>query len=165
LQSVRLRYFNAAGADPSGEIGEDHDPETHLIPLLLDAAMGRREAISIFGTDYPTPDGTAIRDYVHVCDLASAHVKAADHLLAGGETLALNLGSGRGLSVAQMTAGVKQITGRPVPVRSAPRRPGDPAVLVADHTLARAALGWSAQRSDLETIVQDAWAWHTKRFG
>jgi len=164
VRSVRLRYFNAAGADPDGEIGEDHDPETHIIPLVMDAAIRRREAVSIFGTDYPTPDGTAIRDYVHVSDLATAHVRAVDHLLAGGPTVALNLGTGRGTSVAELIACVRTVTGRDVPVRKASRRAGDPAVLVADPALAKSRLEWSACRSDIESIVADAWRWHERRF-
>jgi UDP-glucose-4-epimerase GalE len=164
LRSVRLRYFNAAGADPDGDIGEHHDPETHLIPLAIDAAIRRREAVFIFGSDYPTPDGTAIRDYVHVVDLANAHVRAVDHLLAGGPTVALNLGAGRGTSVAEIIACVRTVTGRDVPVREAPRRAGDPAVLVADPALAKSRLEWSARRSDIASIVADAWRWHERRF-
>ena len=163
LRSVRLRYFNAAGADPDGETGEDHDPETHLIPLVLDAAAGRRTAVKVFGTDYPTADGTAIRDYVHVTDLATAHAAALRHLIEGGETLAVNLGAGRGVSVAEVIAAVERITGRRVPVETAPRRPGDPATLVADPTLAAARLGWTVARSTLDDLIRDAWAWHSSR--
>jgi UDP-glucose-4-epimerase GalE len=165
LKSARLRYFNAAGAEPTAEIGEDHDPETHLIPLVLDVAAGRRPAVTVFGTDYPTPDGTALRDYIHVCDLARAHVLAIDYLLKGGETMAVNLGTGRGSSVRQVIDTVRQIAGREVLVRDAPRRPGDPPILVADPTKARALLGWAPERSDLATIIADAWRWHSKRFG
>ena len=165
LRSARLRYFNAAGADPAAEIGEDHDPETHLIPLVLDAASGRRPAVTVFGTDYPTPDGTAIRDYIHVCDLASAHVLALQHLLGQGDTIAVNLGNGYGVSVRQVIDMVRSVTGREVPARDAPRRLGDPSVLVADANEARETLGWAPERSDLATIIADAWRWHGKRFG
>src|SRR5262249_35913173 len=137
LKSARLRYFNAAGADPSGEIGEDHDPETHLIPLALDAALGIRPALQVFGTDYATKDGTALRDYVHVCDLARAHVLALHRLLDGGPTLAVNLGSGQAASVREVIDMVRRVTGRALPVRDVPRRAGDPAVLVADPGKAR----------------------------
>jgi UDP-arabinose 4-epimerase len=164
LKSARLRYFNAAGSDPAAEIGEDHDPETHLIPLVLDATSGVRPEVKVFGTDYPTADGTAVRDYIHVGDLARAHVLALQHLLDGGETIAVNLGTGQGASVRQVIDTVRQVTGRDVPVRNAPRRPGDPAVLVADPSKARELLGWTPERSDLATIVTDAWRWHQKRF-
>jgi len=164
LRSARLRYFNAAGADPAAEIGEDHNPETHLIPLVLDAASGRRPAVPVFGTDYPTPDGTAIRDYIHVSDLARAHVLALRHLLGNGDTIAVNLGNGQGVSVRQVIDMVRSVTSREVPARAAPRRPGDPSALVADATKARATLGWAPARSDLATIIADAWRWHGKRF-
>ena len=162
LKSVRLRYFNAAGADPAAEIGERHDPETHLIPLVLETASGFRPYIRVFGSDYPTPDGTAVRDYVHVTDLARGHVLAANHLLNGGKTLAVNLGSGRGQSVRQVIDMARQITGHDVAVRDGARRPGDPARLVADATEAQKILGWTPERSDLATIVTDAWRWHLK---
>lgn len=165
VRSMRLRYFNAAGADPDAEIGEDHSPETHLIPLVLDAATGRRGAVAVFGGDYPTPDGTAVRDYVHVADLADAHVRALAYLLRGGETGAVNLGSGQGASVAQVIDTVRHTIGRDVPFQVAPRRAGDPAMLVADPAHARRVLGWSTRRSDLATIVADAWRWHQRRFG
>lgn len=165
LKSARLRYFNAAGAEPTAEIGEDHDPETHLIPLVLDTASGMRPEIRIFGTDYPTPDGTALRDYIHVCDLARAHVLALQHLLDRGETVAVNLGSGHGASIRQVIDTVRNVTGREFLARDAPRRPGDPSVLVADPTKARKVLGWAPEQSDLTTIVTDAWRWHGKRFG
>jgi UDP-glucose-4-epimerase GalE len=165
LHSVRLRYFNACGADPEAETGEHHEPETHLIPIALDAALGRREAVSVFGNDYPTPDGTAIRDYIHVCDLAAAHLKALDRLLDGGDSIALNLGTGRGHSVAEVLAAADRVTGREIERRAAPRREGDPPRLVADPTLAQRALGWRAERAALEVIVADAWRWHLKRFG
>jgi UDP-glucose-4-epimerase GalE len=162
LHSVSLRYFNAAGADPEGELGEDHEPETHLIPLVIQSALGVREEVRVFGTDYPTPDGTAIRDYIHVTDLADAHVAALEYLRAGGASRALNLGTGRGHSVRDVIAAVERVSGRPVPAREAPRRPGDPPVLVADPTRAGAVLGWHPRLSDLETIVATAWAWHAR---
>jgi len=164
LKSARLRYFNAAGAEPTAEIGEDHQPETHLIPLVLDAALGRRPVIQIFGTDYGTSDGTAIRDYVHVSDLARAHVSALRHLLDGGETIAVNLASGKGASVREVVDTARTVTSLEIDARDAQRRLGDPAILVADAALARKLLGWSADRSDLGTIVTDAWRWHKKQF-
>jgi UDP-arabinose 4-epimerase len=160
LRSVSLRYFNAAGADRDGEIGERHEPETHLIPLVLEAALGRRPDVEIYGTDYPTPDGTAIRDYIHVEDLAAAHVAALEHLAAGGDNLALNLGTGSGYSVREVIAAAERVGGRRVPYRTAPRRAGDPPVLVADARLAAAQLGWQAHVSDLDTIIGTALAWH-----
>ena len=157
-----LRYFNAAGADPAGEIGEDHEPETHLIPRVLRAALGTGEPVEIYGTDYPTADRTAIRDYIHVMDLADAHVQALGYLAAGGESVALNLGTGRGCSVRQIIATVERISGRPVPFREAPRRPGDPPELVADPALAAARLGWQPRHSDLATIIRTALAWERR---
>jgi UDP-arabinose 4-epimerase len=165
LRSARLRYFNAAGADPDAEIGEDHDPETHLIPLVLDAATGVRPAVQIFGTDYPTPDGTALRDYIHVSDLATAHVLACQHLLDGGASLVVNLGAGTGISVHEIIEMVRRVTGREVPWRDAPRRAGDPSTLVADARRAKEALGWVPVRSDLASIIADAWRWYGQRFG
>ena len=162
LRWVALRYFNAAGADRDSEIGEDHEPETHLVPLVLQAALGRREAIEIYGTDYPTPDGTAIRDYIHVDDLAEAHLRALGRLLAGGEAIALNLGSGRGHSVREVIAAAEGVCGRKIPLREAPRRPGDPPALVADPALAARTLGWHAQHSSLDTIIRTALAWHAR---
>ena len=164
LKSVRLRYFNAAGADPTAEIGEDHQPETHLIPLVLDAALGRTSEIQVFGTDYQTPDGTAIRDYVHVSDLARAHVLAVQYVLGGGDTIAVNLASGRGASVREVIDTARAATGRKFDARDVERRPGDSSILVADATRARELLGWSAERSDLATIIADAWHWHKRRF-
>jgi UDP-arabinose 4-epimerase len=161
LRSVRLRYFNAAGADPAGEIGEWHDPETHLIPLILDAILGRQPAISIFGTDYPTADGTAVRDYVHVIDIATAHVAALNHLLEGGASAALNLGNGHGVSVREAIRAAEAVTGRTVPVREAPRRKGDPPVLIADPTRAGALLKWRTLY-DLSAMIEHAWAWHQR---
>jgi UDP-glucose-4-epimerase GalE len=162
LRSVALRYFNAAGADPDGEIGEDHDPETHLIPLAIGAALGTSAPLQIYGTDYPTPDGTAVRDYVHVTDLADAHVRALDYLEAGGESTALNLGTGRGHSVHQVVAAVERAARRALPRREAARRPGDPASLVAAPGRSREVLGWAPQRSELEAIIATAWRWHTR---
>ena len=157
-----LRYFNAAGADPAGEIGEDHRPETHLIPLILETAMGRRPQIDIYGTDYPTPDGTAIRDYIHVQDLVEAHVVALQLLLNGGLSQILNLGTGAGHSVREVIAAAERITGRRIPRRETARRPGDPPVLVADARRAREVLGFVPRLSDLDTIIKTAWAWHSR---
>jgi UDP-arabinose 4-epimerase len=165
LRYAALRYFNAAGADPDGEIGEDHHPETHLIPRVIRAAFGRGDPVEIYGTDYPTADGTAIRDYIHVTDLADAHVRALDYLDRGGDSIALNLGTGKGSSVREVIAAVERIAGRPVPRREAARRPGDPPELVADPALARDRLGWRARRSDLDTIVATALAWETQATG
>jgi UDP-glucose-4-epimerase GalE len=162
LQSVALRYFNAAGADPDGEIGEDHDPETHLIPLAIGAALGTRAPLQIYGTDYPTPDGTAVRDYVHVTDLADAHVRALDYLDTGGESTALNLGTGRGHSVYEVVAAVERAAKRALPRREAARRPGDPASLVAAPGRSRELLGWAPQRSELDAVIDTAWRWHTR---
>ena len=159
LRSVRLRYFNAGGCDPDGEVGESHDPETHLIPRTILAAIGRLPELTIFGDDYPTPDGTAIRDYVHVCDLADAHVAAVRLLLGGGESALFNLGTGTGLSVRQIIDAVGRVTHLPVPYRVAPSRPGNPAVLVADSSQARRLLGFSTAHSDVETVVRTAHAW------
>jgi UDP-glucose-4-epimerase GalE len=161
IRSVRLRYFNAAGADPAAEIGEWHAPETHLIPLALDAALGRRASISVFGTDYPTPDGTALRDYIHVLDLAEAHIAALRHLLAGGGSDALNLGTGHGASVREVIRTVETVTARAVAVTEAPRRAGDPPALIANPRRAEKVLEWRARR-DLAAMVEDAWRWHRK---
>ena len=163
LRSVPLRYFNAAGASPDGEIGERHDPETHLIPLALDAAAGKGPALTVFGEDYPTADGTCIRDYIHVGDLADAHVRALDYLAGGGATRAFNLGTGSGVSVRQILDAVERVTGRPVPHQIGPRRPGDPPALVADPSRARLELGWQPRLSDIDTIIATAWAWHQRR--
>jgi len=162
MRYAALRYFNAAGADPDGEIGEDHEPETHLIPLVLRAALDRGDPVQIFGTDYPTPDGTAIRDYVHVTDLADAHVRALAYLAAGGDSLALNLGTGQGHSVREVVAAAGRIGGRPVPRREVPRRPGDPPELVADPAFARSRLGWRPRHSELDTIIRTALAWERR---
>lgn len=159
LKSVCLRYFNAAGADPGGHIGECHEPETHLIPLILQAASGRREAITVFGHDYDTPDGTCIRDYIHVNDLASAHALAVDYLLKGGTSTVFNLGNGQGFSVQQVIDTARAVTGRPINVNKAPRRAGDPPTLVADAGKAETVLGWKPQFTALEQIVSHAWSW------
>ena len=160
LRSAIMRYFNAAGASPDGEIGETHDPETHLIPLALDAVAGKGSELTVFGTDYPTPDGTCIRDYIHVGDLADAHVRALDRLADGGATRAYNLGTGSGVSVREILDAAERITGRAVPHRFGPRREGDPPVLVSDASRARSELGWQSRMSDIDTIVATAWAWH-----
>ncbi|HHW14091.1 MAG TPA: UDP-glucose 4-epimerase GalE [Firmicutes bacterium] len=160
LRSIALRYFNAAGADPEGELGEDHDPETHLIPLTLAAALGQRPAIEVFGTDYPTSDGTCVRDYIHVTDLAEAHLLALVALAGGAPTTAYNLGNGRGFSVREVIAAAERVTGRSIPVREGPRRPGDPPALVASSARAEAELGWRPRYGELETIIQTAWEWH-----
>ena len=162
LRYAALRYFNAAGADPDGEIGEDHAPETHLIPLAIAAALGRGKPLSIFGNDYPTPDGTAVRDYIHVRDLADAHLAALSALEKGAAQLWLNLGTGRGNSVREVLAAVERAVGRPVPVVEAPRRAGDPAILVADARRARLELGWTPLYPTIETIVEHAIRWHQR---
>ncbi len=159
---LALRYFNAAGADPEGEIGEVHDPETHLIPLAIDAAVGRNSDLSIYGHDYETPDGTAIRDFIHVADLASGHVQALKYLLAGGPSLAVNLGTGSGHSVDEVVTVIEVTSRLRVPVRYADRRDGDPPALVADPRRAQSMLGWRPRYPDLRTIVETAWQWHTK---
>lgn len=159
LRWINLRYFNAAGADPDGELGEDHDPETHLIPLAIAAALGHHPSIDVFGTDYQTPDGTAIRDFIHVTDLADAHLRALRHLRDGGDSIALNLGTGAGHSVREVIATVERVGRRSVPVREAPRRPGDPPALVADARRARSVLGWQPRYADLDAIVRTAWDW------
>src|SRR5262249_42349888 len=165
IKSARLRYFNAAGADRTAEIGEHHNPETHLIPLVLDAASGKRPDVTVFGIDYPTPDDTAGRDYVHVYDLARAHLLALQHLLDNGDTIAVNLGTGQGASVREVVDTARRITGREIVARDASRRAGDPAVLVADPKKASAVLGWATLYSDLAAIITDAWRWHNKRLG
>ena len=155
-----LRYFNASGADPDGEIGEVHDPETHLIPIIIEAALGQRPHIEIYGTDYDTPDGTAIRDYIHVTDLGDAHLSALGHLLQGGENIAFNLGTGQGHSVREVIESVERVSGRKVPRKEGPRRLGDPPSLVADARRASEVLGWHPQLPDLDSIVETAWRWH-----
>jgi len=160
LRSVSLRYFNAAGAAPDGRLGEDHHPETHLIPLVLQVALGQRDAIAIYGDDYPTPDGTCIRDYVHVCDLADAHVLALRALARGAGREVYNLGNGQGFSVRQVIQMAREVTGHPIPERIEPRRPGDPARLVASAERARQELGWQPRYPGLREIVATAWNWH-----
>lgn len=162
LKSVCLRYFNAAGADPEGRLGERHDPETHLIPLVLQAASGRRKNISVFGTDYDTHDSTCIRDYIHVQDLCEAHWLALQYLQQGGASQNFNLGNGRGFSVKQVIDTAKAVTGKPIEVVYVSRRAGDPARLIADSTAARTILGWKPELSDISTIVQHAWAWEAR---
>ena len=158
---VALRYFNAAGADGEGEIGECHEPETHVIPSVVQAALGLCPAVRIMGTDYPTPDGTAVRDYIHVEDLADAHIRALEYLGRGGKSTALNLGTGRGYSVREVIAAVERASGRSVPVRESARRAGDPPVLVADTRRAQEVLSWKPRYAHLDAIVSTAWEWHT----
>lgn len=160
LKHVIFRYFNVAGADPIAEIGEFHQPETHLIPLILDAIDGKRDALTIFGTDYETPDGTCIRDYVHVCDLVDAHVLGLKWLIDGNESRVFNLGTGHGFSVREVIDCAKYVTNRNVPVVEGERRSGDCTKLVSDSTRAMAELGWSAYRSNLKQMITDAWRWH-----
>jgi UDP-arabinose 4-epimerase len=162
LESVILRYFNAAGCDPEGSIGERHDPEPHLIPILLDVALGRKAEAVINGEDYPTPDGTCVRDFVHVEDLAQAHHLALERLLAGGGSGRFNLGNGNGHSVREVIKAVERVTGRTLPVRIAPRRVGDPPSLVGGSEKARRELGWKPVYSDIDGIIRTAWAWHQK---
>jgi UDP-glucose 4-epimerase len=163
LKSVIFRYFNAAGADPSGAIGEDHNPETHLIPLVLQAALGKRESITVYGSDYPTPDGTCVRDYIHVSDLADAHVLGLQYLLDGNQSAIFNLGNGNGFSVQQVIDAAREITGKPINVVMGDRRAGDPPALVGSSEKARRILNWQPQYADLHLILQHAWAWHQKR--
>jgi UDP-arabinose 4-epimerase len=160
ISYAALRYFNAAGADPDGDIGEEHDPETHLIPLVIQAALGQRPEVQVFGTDYPTADGSAVRDYIHVTDLAAAHVSAIDRLAAGNESFAVNLGTGQGYSVKHVIATVERLSGRRVNARECDRRPGDPPSLVAQPGLAAELLDWTPRCSELETIVATALQWH-----
>jgi UDP-glucose 4-epimerase len=164
LQSVCLRYFNAAGADPDGELGERHNPETHLVPLILQAASGRRDAISIFGRDYSTADGSCVRDYIHIVDLCSAHLIALTKLVKGSGSKRYNLGNGNGFSVIEVIEVVKKVTSRSFNVIEAERRPGDPATLVADSTLARSELNWVPEYDDLSVITQHAWEWEMSHF-
>ena len=163
LKSVVFRYFNAAGADPTGLLGEDHNPETHLIPLVLMAALGKRESISIFGTDYPTPDGTCIRDYIHVTDLADAHVLGLEYLMQAGNTATFNLGNGNGFSVRQVIDTAGLVTGQDIKVTISDRRPGDPPSLVGSSEKAKKTLGWSPQYPEIKDILTHAWAWHQHR--
>jgi len=165
LKNVALRYFNAAGADPDQEIGEWHDPETHLIPLVLDAAIGRRENIKVFGTDYDTPDKTCIRDYIHVTDLADAHILALEYLLDGGRSDVFNLGNGNGFSVKDVIETAREVTGREIVDVASPRRPGDPAVLVGSSKKTSEVLGWRPAYFELRRIIETAWNWHRKLHG
>jgi UDP-arabinose 4-epimerase len=165
LRWAALRYFNAAGADPDGELGEEHEPETHLIPLTIRAALGRGPALEIFGTDYPTPDGTALRDYIHVADLADAHLRALALLRSGATIGGLNLGTGYGHSVRDVVTAVEAASGRPVPVREGPRRAGDPPALVADPSAAMSLLGWHPKLASLDAIVSTAVRWHASGRG
>jgi UDP-glucose 4-epimerase len=165
FRSVSFRYFNAAGADPQGRLGEDHNPETHLIPLVLMAALGQRESIAIFGTDYPTPDGTCIRDYIHVTDLAQAHVLGLEYLLKGGPSDFFNLGNGNGFSVKEVIETARQVTGKEIVAVEHDRRPGDPPALVGSGEKARRILGWSPDYPDLSKIITHAWQWHQQRHG
>ena len=160
-----MRYFNAAGAEPTAEIGEDHNPETHLIPLVLDVALGIRPEVQILGRIIQLRTARQLRDYVHVCDLARAHVLAVKYLLDHRRTIAVNLGSGHGISVRQVIDTAQEVTGCPIRAKQTARRPGDPAELVADPRKARDLLGWSAERSNPKTIIADAWRWHAQRFG
>ncbi|MEM9451376.1 MAG: UDP-glucose 4-epimerase GalE [Cyanobacteria bacterium P01_E01_bin.6] len=163
LKSVCFRYFNAAGADPDGKTGEDHNPETHLIPLVLQTALGTRESISIFGTDYPTPDGTCVRDYIHVSDLADAHVLGLDYLLKGGDSNIFNLGNGNGFSVREVIETARQVTEKEIKAVECDRRPGDPPSLVGSSEKAKRVLGWNPTYVDLSDIVSHAWQWHQRR--
>ncbi len=162
LKSVFLRYFNAAGADPEGEIGENHTPESHLIPLVIQTSLGKLPHISVFGVDFPTPDGSAIRDYIHVCDLAHAHILALEYLLQGGQTNFMNLGTGSGFSVLEIIKNVELYAKRFIRIRIEPRREGDPPILIADNQKAKKILGWNPKYSDLSTIIETAWKWHSK---
>jgi len=160
LKYIALRYFNAAGADPDADIGEDHHPETHLIPIIMQVLLGKRESVSIFGVDYPTPDGTCIRDYIHVTDLASAHILALDALENGKESSVYNLGNGNGFSVKEIIDTVEKVTGKKVPRVEAERRPGDPAVLIASSQKIMKELGWKPKFNRIEQIIETAWRWH-----
>ena len=161
IKFVALRYFNVAGAAPDGTIGEDHGPETHLVPIIMQVAQGKRDELSIFGDDYNTPDGTNVRDYVHVMDLADAHILAIKYLKAGNESNAFNLGSSTGFSNKQMLEAAREVTGKEIPAKMAPRRPGDPDSLVAASDKAREVLGWKPQYDDVHDIIATAWKWHS----
>ena len=164
LNYCSLRYFNAAGADAAGNIGERHEPETHLIPLVLQVATGARASIKIFGDDYPTPDGTCLRDYIHVSDLTRAHLLALESLLQGGGSATYNLGNSTGYSVKQIIEAARRITGHPIPAVTAARRAGDPAILIADSAQVRATLGWQPRYENIDDIIQTAWAWHQQEY-
>ncbi|MFM2312282.1 MAG: hypothetical protein RLZZ04_1558 [Cyanobacteriota bacterium] len=163
FRSVCLRYFNAAGADPEGNLGEDHNPETHLIPLVLQTALGQRESVSVFGTDYDTPDGTCIRDYIHVLDIAQAHILALKYLLDNGATDVFNLGNASGFSVKEVIETARKITGKEIKAEFSDRRPGDPPALVGSGAKAQKILGWQPAYSNLDDIISHAWQWHQKR--
>lgn len=163
LPWIALRYFNAAGADPSSGLGERHEPESHLIPIVLDAALGKRASVALYGTDWPTADGSCVRDYVHVLDLCDAHLAALEHLARGGVSCALNLGTGHGHSVKEVIAAAERVSGRAIAVKPSPRRAGDPAELVAKVDRAKKVLGWQAQRAALDVIVRDAWAFASRK--
>jgi UDP-glucose 4-epimerase len=163
FQSVRFRYFNAAGADPQGRLGEDHTPETHLIPIVLLTALGRRENVTVFGTDYDTTDGTCVRDYIHVSDLATAHVLGLNHLIAGGQSQVFNLGNGDGFSVREIITAAQSVTGKKIEVVYGDRRAGDPPILLGSNAKARKILGWQPQYSDISDIINHAWRWHKYR--
>ncbi|MGF1672180.1 MAG: UDP-glucose 4-epimerase GalE [Rivularia sp. (in: cyanobacteria)] len=165
FRSVRFRYFNAAGANPEGLLGEDHNPETHLIPLVLQTALGKRESISIFGTDYPTNDGTCVRDYIHVSDLADAHVLGLEYLLKGGDSDFFNLGNGNGFSVKEVIEAARLVTGKEIKVVECDRRPGDPPALIGSAQKARKILGWQPQYTNIKDIITHAWEWHRQRHG
>ena len=165
LKSVAFRYFNACGADPGGLLGEDHTPETHLIPLALLTALKKRQSLYIFGTDYDTPDGTCVRDYIHVNDLADAHVLGLEYLLSGGESEVFNLGNGNGFSVREVIETAKEVTGLEIPARESDRRPGDAPILVGSSDKARQILGWNPNYGDLKKIIAHAWQWHQTRHG
>ncbi len=162
IRHVNLRYFNAAGADPDGELGEEHDPETHLIPIVMEVALGKRPHIAVFGDDYPTDDGTCVRDYIHVNDLAQAHVLALEYLLGGGASTSYNLGNGEGYSVNQVIEEVARISEAPIPIWNARRRPGDPARLIGSSARIRAELGWEPKYPELSKIIETAWNYHSK---
>ncbi|HWQ74199.1 MAG TPA: UDP-glucose 4-epimerase GalE [Syntrophomonas sp.] len=165
IKSVALRYFNAAGAHPSGKIGEDHNPESHLVPVVLQAALWERESVSVFGSDYDTPDGTCVRDYVHVTDLAEAHILALEYLKHGGDSDSFNLGNGNGFSVMEIIRKAREVTGREIRAVVSERRAGDPTRLVADSSKARSVLGWQPQNEDLGKIIESAWVWHKNHLG
>lgn len=160
MKYVALRYFNVAGAKPDGSIGEDHRPETHLVPIILQVALGERDELSIYGDDYPTSDGTCIRDYVQVCDLAKAHILAMNYLLEGGDSDVFNLGSEKGFTVKEMLDAARRVTGKEIPAKVAPRRAGDPASLVASPEKVERVLGWKPEYTDIESIIETAWTWH-----
>ncbi len=162
VHSISLRYFNAAGADPEGQLGENHEPETHLIPLVFDAALGHLPQVEIFGSDYTTPDGTCVRDFIHVTDLAEAHVKSLEYLKSTNSSAAFNVGTGKGYSVKEVVQAAERVCGHPIPSRQSPRRPGDPPELVARAEKIKHELGWTPQHSSLEEILETAWRWHKR---